>query len=380
MKKINYLVFVLYLMVILIPNIYASTSKNGITINDNGTANDNTLSLYCSYNGGYYILIDRAATNDSGNIDSNIGLITEASDATLKKYNFMDSNGNLDCPKYIETESDRKTVVNFVNDFSASDRTKFHYTLKANESSCTGKCLNNQTNVEKPKFNCFYLSENSDKKIDVSREEDNGEVYITFPDGTKEVTSYPITETCQDFYYNVQTKKIKMANYDYLGNITDIQTYDPAMYQFICGTSNENQDNVEYFCSEGCRFPKNANIECKEVSSTINKGNINLEEMCNISGVKNTLKFFGNLLLIVKILVPILLITLGVIDFSKAVMSSNGDSLQKAASSLVIRIIAGIAIFIIPTIVNFVFKSIISGGANYYNDCRVCIFEPNNCD
>lgn len=375
----NYLIVLLVFFFGITLDVYAGTSKNGIAINENESENDNTFSLYCSYSGHYYILIDRASTDDNGNIESNTGLIEEASDATLKKYSFMDSEGNLDCPKYVVVDRKTSSVINFTNDL-INDTTKFHYSLNKEESSCTGKCTNNQTNIEKPKFNCFYLSQNSDKKIDVSRDEDEGKVYITFPDGTKEATSYPLTETCQDFYFNTKTKQIKIARYDYLGNITDLQTYDPAMYKFICGSSRENQKEVEYFCAEGCNYPNNAKIDCKDVSDTINKGNIDLEEMCNISGVKNTLRFFGYLLLIVKILVPVLLIVLGVIDFSKALLSSNNDSLQKAASSLLMRIIAGVAIFLIPTIVNFIFKSIISNGTNYYNDCRVCIFEPNHCD
>lgn len=379
MKNISYFLFLAFFSFIFIPNAVAISTKNGIEVKENESANDNTFSLYCSYNGGYYILIDRALTSDNGNIESNTDLIDKANDETLKKYGFMNNDGTLDCPRYVVTDRKTSKVIDFTNNL-VNDTSKYHYTLQKDQSLCIGKCLNNQTNIEKSTFNCFYLSQNSDKKITVSREEDNGVVYITFPDGNKEVTSYPITETCQDFYFDTQTKKIKLATYEYLGNINQLQTHDPTMYDFICGLSSSGNKNVEYFCAEGCSYPQNAKIECKEVSQTINKGNINLEEMCNINGVRNTLRFLGYLLLIVKIIIPILLIVLGVVDFYKAMVSSDAESIQKASRMVVTRIIIGVAIFLIPTIVNFVFKGLLRDDSSSFNKCRICVFNPNQCD
>ena len=91
------------------------------------------------------------------------------------------------------------------------------------------------------------------------------------------------------------------------------------------------------------------------------------------------MRFIGYLIIIVKIIIPILLIVLGVVDYAKAVVSSDTDSVQKATSTLIKRIIIGIAIFFIPTIVNLVFKSFLHTD-NSYDDCRVCLFEPSKCD
>ena len=52
----------------------------------------------------------------------------------------------------------------------------------------------------------------------------------------------------------------------------------------------------------------------------------------------------GKFLFILKILIPILIIVLGMIDFGKSAISSDDKAMQKSAMSLVKRIIIGIAI------------------------------------
>lgn len=355
--------------------------------------------LYCEYsdskNGSskYYMIIEFTSTNID-NFDYSFKTIPDdvsiVSTFALNNKNDLLANeilteaGNLRCPDLaIKTSGSNKDKIVLSKNAIKGD--KFLY--QSADISCPKddcdffKDPNNQI-IEKPVFSCYYSSKTTSKTfIEVHREQEGGSVYIVHPDGTKEKTSYPFDETCEDFYYNTKNKTIKFARYDYLGKIEQMQTHDPSMYSFVCGSSKEGNKNIEYFCQEGqCKYSNNANISCKEVSSTINKGNINLEEMCNMGGVKNTLRFLGYLLLIVKILVPILLIVFGVIDFSKATVSSDSDSVPKATKTLVIRIIAGLAIFLIPTIVNLVFKGLLNGGASNFNDCRVCIFEPNKCD
>ncbi len=102
------------------------------------------------------------------------------------------------------------------------------------------------------------------------------------------------------------------------------------------------------------------------------------EGFCTEKRVKNSMKFIGSLLLIVKIIVPILLIIFGAIDFGKATISYDADAIQKATKTLMFRVIAGIVIFLIPTIVNFVFDDLINVKTGY-DECRVCIFSPGRC-
>ena len=89
-------------------------------------------------------------------------------------------------------------------------------------------------------------------------------------------------------------------------------------------------------------------------------------------------------LLILKIVIPIILIVLGVIDFGKAAISSDEKMIKNASVTFLKRVIAGVAIFFIPTIIDVAFKFI--GGftsdmqADYLN-CISCLTSPNgDCD
>lgn len=86
----------------------------------------------------------------------------------------------------------------------------------------------------------------------------------------------------------------------------------------------------------------------------------------------------GWLLLIFKIVIPILLIILGMIDLGKAVVSSDDKAVQKAGNSLLHRVLMAIAIFFVPTIVGLIFRMV--GGftevKTQYDLCAACITSP----
>ena len=56
---------------------------------------------------------------------------------------------------------------------------------------------------------------------------------------------------------------------------------------------------------------------------------------------------------IVRLIVPILLILFGSMDFGKAVIANDQDALKKAASSFLKRAIAAVIIFFLPTIIRY---------------------------
>ncbi len=91
--------------------------------------------------------------------------------------------------------------------------------------------------------------------------------------------------------------------------------------------------------------------------------------------------FLGKIFTIVKILVPILIIVFGMIDFFKAVIASKDDEIKKSIRSLLFRAIAGLVIFFIPTIVHLVFL-LIDDWKKYetsYSKCSLCISSPSKC-
>ncbi len=97
--------------------------------------------------------------------------------------------------------------------------------------------------------------------------------------------------------------------------------------------------------------------------------------------IKEPLMFLGRVVLIVKILIPILIIVFGIIDFFHAIVGSKDDEIRKSAKSLLFRIVAGVIIFFIPTIISVLF-SLISDFGNIkgeFDACQKCIFRVNQC-
>lgn len=95
----------------------------------------------------------------------------------------------------------------------------------------------------------------------------------------------------------------------------------------------------------------------------------------------NIWQIVGYVLLVFKIVIPLLLIILGMLDLGKAVIASKDDEIKKSITSLVKRAIAAVVIFLLPTIVSFLIGVV--GGFNKeaqddYEICRKCIVNPNS--
>lgn len=94
----------------------------------------------------------------------------------------------------------------------------------------------------------------------------------------------------------------------------------------------------------------------------------------------NIWKFVGQFLLIFKIVIPLILIILGMLDLGKAVTSNDDKAVSKAAKSLLNRALAAVAIFFIPTVVGLV-MDLVGGFQDIKSDyvwCKNCIVSPNN--
>ncbi len=144
------------------------------------------------------------------------------------------------------------------------------------------------------------------------------------------------------------------------------------------------------YVTENDEFIRNYRSSVTSANSFIETSTQEIEEqsqgaprLCRERGVLIGLRLVGYLLLVAKILVPILLIVLGSVDYAKALVDSSADAVQKSTKSLVNRVILAVVIFIIPTIVNFVLSLIPSfvrtSTVENFDDCRVCIFNPNRC-
>ncbi len=92
----------------------------------------------------------------------------------------------------------------------------------------------------------------------------------------------------------------------------------------------------------------------------------------------------GMFMLVVKVVIPVLIIIFGMIDLGQAVISSDDKAVSKSAKTLLHRVIAGVCIFFVPTIIGIVFKMVgaFSTVKGEYDYCAACVSNPTGekCD
>ena len=77
-----------------------------------------------------------------------------------------------------------------------------------------------------------------------------------------------------------------------------------------------------------------------------------LEVGCNDLFDQSLIDLLKDILKYPRLIVPILVIGLGLIDLGKAVMASKEDEMKKAQKTFIKRVIIGVAFFFIPALVN----------------------------
>ena len=95
---------------------------------------------------------------------------------------------------------------------------------------------------------------------------------------------------------------------------------------------------------------------------------------------KNGVRVVGYLIFIAKLFVPILIIAMGIADFLKTVTSNKPEDLKKQVNIFLVRLLAGVIIVFIPTIIR-AFISLVD--SNYMTDdygiCVTCLTDPGSC-
>ena len=75
----------------------------------------------------------------------------------------------------------------------------------------------------------------------------------------------------------------------------------------------------------------------------------------------------------IQIVVPIILIIVGMLDFAKAVTEKNEDKIKEAQKKLIQKAIAAVAVFLVTVIVGVLMRLV---GNTDYQGCMECITRP----
>ena len=96
------------------------------------------------------------------------------------------------------------------------------------------------------------------------------------------------------------------------------------------------------------------------------------------------LQFVGWVVTIIKVAIPILIVFFGILDFGKAVTGGDTKNIQESFKKFGIRVLAGLIIFFIPSIVVWLFTLItaFNDSKEGWDNCRYCILQPwsKSCD
>ena len=96
-----------------------------------------------------------------------------------------------------------------------------------------------------------------------------------------------------------------------------------------------------------------------------------IADVCKNSTMKDVMALVQLVMKVICILVPIVMIVLGSFDLFKAVTAGKEEDIKKKQKALITRIIAGVLVFLVPTIV-----SLLTGlmGTEDWKECyHICV-------
>ncbi len=116
--------------------------------------------------------------------------------------------------------------------------------------------------------------------------------------------------------------------------------------------------------------------DCEPISDAVG------EFFCKEEDVLKAFRFVGYILFFAKLLVPFIIIIMATFDYYKAVTAEKDDALQKQTKVFIRRLLTGIVIFFLPTILN-TFMNLVNGWSDVkpdYEECVSCALDPIDCN
>ena len=103
-------------------------------------------------------------------------------------------------------------------------------------------------------------------------------------------------------------------------------------------------------------------------------------KFCEYGGVLRAFKILGIIFYILKLVIPIVLIIVTVINTGKGVFTGKEEDLKEIFPVFIRRFIACVLIFITPSMLNIIFNSLVFVNDSQYKACTVCAFDLKNCE
>jgi len=115
-----------------------------------------------------------------------------------------------------------------------------------------------------------------------------------------------------------------------------------GVLMFMCSINTVFADTVS-----------NVNLNNEKVVATFAENKVEELPSCEVLINEELRGLLNKYMSWIRVLVPVALIALCMVDLGKAVIAGKEDEMKKAQSTLIKRLIMGLVIFLVPTIVNF---------------------------
>lgn len=313
-------------------NIYLKLPGNGDYISTNCLAEES-----CTV---YTAKKDASSSNTSSNNGDNTGKLDGYEDSDYDCY----QPNATSCKTYHVDVSDIRTVYVELGFYkpSNSDTYERYFVVSYLHDLDDGKQAKLNETMAATYQNYVYEIINPDLIFSYSNGKHN---YIAESD-------FDITYDPTSTHYYIINKKLDDSIYsNYISVGQNIGTYDPSVY----GKDN----NIE------------EDLEIKPIT------------FCEENRVLKVFQILGYVIFGAKVVVPLILLILGTIDFAKAVISSSEKAPQEALKSFGLRIVAAIIVFLIPTFLEFLISLVNEASETFKEkneNCTNCLFNPFNPD
>ncbi len=148
-----------------------------------------------------------------------------------------------------------------------------------------------------------------------------------------------------------------------------------------------------YYCTNGtlignsCYSSVDVNTTLEDGKNKLEFSNTDYEHLCSSEpGVRNAVIIIGYVIQICRWVVPFLIIVLGIVAFTSAMLSGDEKAMGGAVKKLITKIIIGLLLFFIPTIILAVvnaleptFGNVADEENSTFGACTKCLLDPYSC-
>ncbi len=102
-------------------------------------------------------------------------------------------------------------------------------------------------------------------------------------------------------------------------------------------------------------------------------------KFCDYAGTRRTFKMIGLFINLARIIVPLIIIITESISLTKVIISGKDEDLKENWKILVRKIIAGLLIFVLPTLLDFTIDSLVGYDDSGFSQCSNCLLDTGHC-